>query len=50
MQEVERSRSQGREDPVVIEKILRHLEHKDAAATATRSPPSRAPPQVSLFG
>ena len=31
------------EDPVVIEKILTHLERKDAAATATGLPPSRAP-------
>ena len=38
------------EDPGVIEKILTHLERKDAAATATRLPLSRAPPQVSLFG
>jgi hypothetical protein len=38
------------EDPVVIEKILTHLERKDAAATATGLPPSRAPPQASLFG
>ena len=32
------------EDPVVIEKILIHLERKDAAATAARLPPCRAPP------
>jgi hypothetical protein len=37
------------EDPVVIEKILRHLERKDATVTL-HSPPSRGPPQVSLFG
>ena len=37
------------EDPVVVEKILRHLERKDAAVTLL-SPPSRGPPQVSLFG
>ena len=36
------------EELAVIEKILRHLERKDAAATATRSPPSRAPPQGQL--
>ena len=38
------------EAPAVIEKILTHLERKDAAATAARLPPSRAPPQASLFG
>ena len=38
------------EDPVVIEKILTHLERKNAAATAVRLPPSRAPPHASLFG
>jgi len=37
------------EDPVVVEKILRHLERKDATATV-RSPPSRGPPQGRLFG
>jgi hypothetical protein len=37
------------EEPAVIEKILRHLERKDAAVTLL-SPPSRGPPQVSLFG
>ena len=37
------------EDPVVVEKILRHLERKDATTTV-HSPPSRGPPQVSLFG
>ena len=37
------------EDPVVVEKILRHLERKDATVTL-HSPPSRGPPQVSLFG
>jgi hypothetical protein len=37
------------EDPAVIEKILRHLERKDAAVTL-HSPPSRGPPQGRLFG
>ena len=37
------------EDPVVIEKILTHLERKDASAAAPRLPPCRAPPQASLF-
>jgi hypothetical protein len=32
------------EDPVVIEKILTHLDAKAAAAQAARPPPSRAPP------
>ena len=37
------------EDPVVIEKILSHLEHKEACHVARRLPPSRASPQTSLF-
>ena len=37
------------EDPVVIDKILTHLGHKDACGAARRLPPSRAPPQASLF-
>ena len=37
------------EDPVVIEKILTHLDGKGAAAEATRRPPCRAPPQTGLF-
>ena len=37
------------EDPVVIEKILTHLDRKDASHAARRLPPSRAPPQASLF-
>ena len=37
------------EDPVVVEKILRHLERKDATVTL-HSPPSRGPPQGRLFG
>ena len=37
------------EDPVVIEKIVTHLERKDASAAAARLPPCRAPPQAALF-
>ncbi len=37
------------EDPVVIEKILTHLDEKGAAAEAPRRPPCRAPPQRGLF-
>ena len=37
------------EDPVVIEKILTHLERKDAAAAVARLPPCRASPQARLF-
>jgi hypothetical protein len=33
------------EDPVVIEKILAHLDAKAAAGQASRPPPCRAPPQ-----
>ena len=36
------------EDPVVIEKILTHLERK-GATPAARLPPSRGPPQARLF-
>jgi hypothetical protein len=32
------------EDPEVIEKILDHLEHKNASAEPSRLPSSRAPP------
>jgi hypothetical protein len=32
------------EDPVAIEKILTHLDKKDASAEASRLPPCRAPP------
>ncbi len=32
------------EDPMVIEKILAHLDAKAAAAQASRPPPCRAPP------
>ena len=37
------------EDPVVIEKILTHLDSKAAYGAARRLPPCRAPPQASLF-
>jgi hypothetical protein len=37
------------EDPVVIEKILTHLDAKTAGHEAPRQPPSRAPPQQGLF-
>ena len=37
------------DDSVVIEKILTHLDEKDAAAEASRQPRCRAPPQVGLF-
>jgi hypothetical protein len=37
------------EDPVVIEKILTHLDNKAAGGAARRLPPCRAPPQASLF-
>ncbi len=37
------------EDPVVIEKILVHLDRKAACGAARRLPPCRAPPQASLF-
>jgi len=37
------------EDPAVIEKILTHLERKDACDATRRLPPSRAPPPVGSF-
>ena len=37
------------EDPVVIEKILTHLDTKDGSGEAARLPPCRAPPQADLF-
>jgi hypothetical protein len=37
------------DDPVVIEKILTHLDEKGAAAEACRQPRCRAPPQAALF-
>jgi len=38
------------EGPVVIKKILAHLEEKSSARSAFVLPDSRAPPQSSLFG
>ncbi len=38
------------EDPVVIEKILTHLDSKDPSTATVRLPRSRAPPHSSLFG
>ena len=38
------------EDPVVIQKILMHLEEKALTRAARLLPDSRAPPQSSLFG
>jgi hypothetical protein len=38
------------EDPVVINKILTHLEEKLPARAALLLPDSRAPPQSGLFG
>ena len=38
------------EDPVVIKKILMHLEEKAPTRAALLLPDSRAPPQSSLFG
>jgi hypothetical protein len=37
------------EDPVVIKKILTHLDSKDTSAAPSRLPPARAPPPASLF-
>lgn len=37
------------EDPVVIEKILTHLDKKEASAVASPLPSCRAPPQAGLF-
>jgi hypothetical protein len=39
----------GIENPMVIEKILTHLNEKAAGAKPTRFPESRAPPQAVLF-
>ncbi len=39
----------GIEDPVVIQKILTHLDTQDTSAEPSRWPPARAPPQASLF-
>ena len=38
------------EDPVVIKKILMHLEEKALTRAALLLPDSRAPPRSSLFG
>ena len=37
------------EDPVVIERILIHLDEKNTSAEVSRLPPCRAPPQAVLF-
>ena len=37
------------EDPVVIEKLLTHIDNQAACGAARRFPPCRAPPQASLF-
>ncbi len=37
------------EDPVVIEKILTHLDRKNTSTAASRLPPCRAPPQARWF-
>ena len=37
------------DDPLVIEKILTHLDEKVAPAEASRRPRCRAPPQAGLF-
>jgi len=37
------------EDPVAIEKILRHLKEKAISSNTAQLPPGRAPPQIELF-
>ncbi len=37
------------EDPVVIEKILKHLKERTTSTNIVRLPPGRAPPQIELF-
>jgi len=37
------------EDPVVIRKILSHLDEKAATAVTAQLPPCRAPPATGLF-
>ncbi len=37
------------EDPVAIEKILKHLKEKAVSDNIARPPPGRAPPQIELF-
>ncbi len=41
--------SQALWDPLVIEKILNHLDEKGTSANGSRRPPCRAPPQAGLF-
>ena len=38
------------EDPDVIEKILNHVEEKLPGTVSSQLPPSRASPQIGLFG
>jgi hypothetical protein len=38
------------EDSDVIEKILSHLEEKSQGSVSAKLPPSRASPQIGLFG
>jgi hypothetical protein len=37
------------EDPIAIEKILKHLKEKSISSNTARPPPGRAPPQIELF-
>nr|MDJ0990312.1 IS91 family transposase [Desulfobacterales bacterium] len=37
------------EDPVIVEKILTHLDKKDESTQASRLPHCRAPPPAGLF-
>ena len=37
------------EDPVIIEKILKHLKERAISTNTARLPPGRAPPQIELF-
>ena len=37
------------EDPVAIEKILKHLKEKAVSDNTARPPPGRAAPQIELF-
>jgi len=38
------------EDPLVIAKILTHLDQKSTSIEVSRLPPCRGPPQAELFG
>ena len=38
------------EDPIVIKKILEHLDRRAEPATSAFRPPARAPPQMALPG